>query len=57
MLAGGIAGETLKVTSDTGVEWREIATNTPGSNQLTVAAGNAVTDMDQADLHLDVATE
>ena len=31
--------------SDTGTEWREIATNNAGSNQVTVAAGNVFTNM------------
>jgi hypothetical protein len=46
----GIAGKILKVTSDTGVEWREIDTNGAGSNQLTLAAGNAFTNMANANL-------
>ena len=33
---GGIAGMFLKVTSNTGVEWREIATNAGQSNDVTV---------------------
>jgi hypothetical protein len=43
--AGGIANMILKVKSDAGTEWREIATNNGGSNDLTVAAGNAFTNM------------
>ena len=35
----------LRVKSDTGTEWREIATNNAGSNDVTVAAGNAFTNM------------
>ena len=35
--AGGVAGMILKVKSDTGTEWREIATNNAGSNDATVA--------------------
>ena len=49
--AGGIANKILKVKSDTGTEWREIATNATGSNQLTLAAGNAFTNMANADLN------
>jgi hypothetical protein len=43
--AGGVATMILKVQSDTGTEWREIATNVAGSNDVTVAAGNAFTIM------------
>ena len=43
--AGGVATMILKVKSDTGTEWREIATNNAGSNDVTVAAGNTFTNM------------
>ena len=46
--AGGIAQMVLRVVSDTGTEWREIATNGAGSNQLTVAL--AFTNMANVDL-------
>jgi hypothetical protein len=43
--ASSIKTYILKVTSNTGIEWREIATHGAGANQVTVAAGNAFTNM------------
>jgi hypothetical protein len=43
--ATSVAGYILKVSSDGGTEWREIATHAGGSNDVTVGAGNVFTNM------------